>query len=137
MEKNTQKSFAQLESLFKKYKDIEAVYLFGSAASGKMHPESDLDLAILSPESSLKRKKLEILTVLADSGFCHVDLVFIDEKDIVLAYEAVRQNRIVYQIKNFDRGGTYSRIVRKYLDFLPYLSVQRKAYKRRILNGTP
>ncbi|GMR00376.1 MAG: hypothetical protein BMS9Abin18_1220 [Zetaproteobacteria bacterium] len=28
--------------------DVMAVYLFGSAASGKMHPESDIDMAVLA-----------------------------------------------------------------------------------------
>jgi predicted nucleotidyltransferase len=36
-----------LEKVFRKYADIQAVYLFGSTASGKTHEESDLDLAIL------------------------------------------------------------------------------------------
>lgn len=55
--------------------------------------------------------------------------------DIVLRYEAVRQNVLVYAAEDFDRGEMYSRVVRAYLDFLPYLKVQREAYKRRILHG--
>jgi hypothetical protein len=42
---------------------------------------------------------------------------------------------VVYQNERFDRGAYYSKVVRMYLDFLPYLEVQREAYKRRILNG--
>jgi hypothetical protein len=49
--------------------------------------------------------------------------------------EVVRLNRLVYRTENFDRGGTYSDIVRKFLDFEPFLAVQRKAYKKRILDG--
>jgi hypothetical protein len=62
---------------------------------------------------------------LARIGFCNVDLVFMTENDIVLQYEAVRQNIVVYQASGFDRGATYSRIVRQYLDFYPYLTVVR------------
>ncbi len=64
-----------------------------------------------------------------------MDLVFLDTDDIVLKYEAVRHNRIVYQTEDFDRGALYAKVVRQYLDFLPYLKVQREAYKRRILDG--
>ena len=64
-----------------------------------------------------------------------IDIVFLDTDDITLKYEVVRQNRLVYQTADFDRGGMYSNVVRQYLDFLPYLDVQRKAYKRRILSG--
>ena len=124
-----------LSEVFREYPGIEAVYLSGSFAAGTVHRESDLDLAILPRDASIREKRLDILTDLARNGFCEVDLVFLDTDDAVLNYEAVRHNRLVYQVEDFDRGGTYSRIVRKYLDFVPYLNVQREAYKRRILLG--
>lgn len=37
----------RLPDIFAKYPDIQAVYLFGSAVTGRMHAESDLDLAIV------------------------------------------------------------------------------------------
>jgi len=124
-----------LSELFRKYPDVQAVYLFGSFAAGSVHAESDLDLAGIPRHSSIRARKLDILADLARCGFCNVDLVFLDTDDIVLKYEAVRQNRLVYQAEDFDRGAMYSRIVRQYLDFIPYLNVQREAYKRRILLG--
>ena len=92
-----------LKKVFKKYPEIEAVYLFGSAATGKLHRESDIDLALYPDSSQLREKKLDMLTELARLGFCNVDLVFMDKNDIVLQYEAVRQNIVVYQAPGFDR----------------------------------
>ena len=126
----------KLKSVFREYDDIEAVYLFGSKASGTIHEESDIDLAIYPDVESLRHKKIDILHQLAKEGFCNVDMVFMNEKDIVLQYEAVRLNKIVYQRPEFDSGSFFSLIVRKYLDFLPYLQIQREAYKKRILNGS-
>ena len=126
---------ALLPRIFERYAEIQAVYLFGSTPTENTHLESDLDLAILPGTRDLRQKKLEILTELARFGFCEVDLVFLDGDDIVLQYEAIRQNILVYARPEFDRGSTYSKIVRKYLDFYPYLLVQRNAYKTRILNG--
>jgi hypothetical protein len=134
-------NFKFLSKVFQKYPDIQAVYLFGSHAEGRPHTESDLDLAIVSrrlappSDTSVRAKRLDILADLARHNFCDVDLVFLDTDDIVLKYEAVRHNRIVYQTEDFDRGALYSKVVRQYLDFLPYLKVQREAYKRRILDG--
>ena len=123
------------KKVFRKYPEIQAVYLFGSVVSGNIHQESDIDLAIFPGIKTLRDQKLAILTDLAREGFSDVDLVFINKEDIVLQYEAVRQNVIVYQTASFDRGSTYSKTVRQYLDFYPYLTVQREAYKKRILNG--
>jgi hypothetical protein len=78
---------------------------------------------------------LDILADLARAGFCDVDLVFLDTDDIVLKYEAVRQNQLVYHREDFDRGAFYSQVVRQYLDFLLCLEVQRKAYQRRVMLG--
>jgi predicted nucleotidyltransferase len=124
-----------LPQVFSQYPDIQAVYLFGSFASGNVHRESDLDLAIVPRHDTVRESRLDILADLARHGFSRVDLVFLDTDDIVLKFEAVRQNRLVYQRDDFSRGAMYSQVVRQYLDFLPYLKVQREAYKRRILLG--
>jgi predicted nucleotidyltransferase len=100
-----------------------------------MHRESDIDLAVFSDDPSLRKQKLSILTALAREGFCNVDLVFPNNDDIITQYEAVRQNKLVYQTSEFDRGYTYSKVVRKYLDFYFYLEVQRQGLKQRILHG--
>jgi predicted nucleotidyltransferase len=125
----------QLSRIFSQYREILAVYLFGSKVSGKTHAESDLDLAIFPRSRQCRTKKLDILADLVRQGFGNVDLVFLDTDDIVLKFEVVKHNQIFYQTEDFDRGSTYSLIVRQYLDFLPYLKVQREAYKRRILSG--
>ena len=124
-----------LSKIFQRYSQIQAVYLFGSRASGKTHQESDCDLAIVPQGAGFRSHRLDILSDLAKVGFCNIDLIFLDTTDIVLQYEAVRMNKVIYQTKNFDKGALYSKVIRQYLDFLPYLKVQREAYKRRILSG--
>jgi predicted nucleotidyltransferase len=111
-----------LKQVFAKYPDIQAVYIFGSQAEGRMREESDLDLAIL-PKSGETHK------------FCRVDVVFLDTDDIVLKYEAIRQNKLIYQSGDFRKGTYHSLVLRQYFDFYPYLKVQREALKRRILSG--
>ena len=131
-------SSSDIESLtevFRQFPEIRAVYVFGSAATGKRRPDSDLDLAILAGVGSFQRRKLDVLTELTRQGFDTIDLVFLNTADTVTQYEAVRLNKLIYGTADFDRGYYYSKIVRLYLDFLPYLEVQRKAYKQRLLGG--
>jgi len=120
-----------LDEVFRRYPGIRAVYVFGSTASGNAGPESDLDLAVIPANATVRKNKLDILAELTSHGYCNVDLVFIDEQDLVLAYEAIRQNKLIYSVDDFDRGTTYSNIVRKYLDLEFFLRPQRDAYKRR------
>ena len=77
--------------------------------------ESDLDLAVLADGNSLCGRKLDILAELAKNGFCNVDLVILPSDDVVLQYEAVRLNRIVYQRPDFDGASVFPLFVRRYL----------------------
>lgn len=126
---------ANLPNILKKFPLIQAAYIFGSIASGKERKDSDLDLGIFPRSSEIRNQRLDILQELAKEGFSNVDLVFLDTDNIVLKYEAIRQNKLIYQTSDFDRGSTYSFIVRQYLDFLPFLKTQRQAYKRKTLDG--
>jgi predicted nucleotidyltransferase len=128
-------SIKLLPGIFRKYPLIKAVYIFGSTASGKTTRDSDLDLAVVPVSPEIKKQKLDILQDLAREGFDKVDMVFLDVEDIVLRFEAVRKNRIIYQQPGFDRGEYFSLITRQYFDFQPYLKTQREAYKRRVLHG--
>lgn len=124
-----------LRKVFQAYPEIQAVYLFGSHATGRLHFESDVDLALVPANPAARIRKLDILTDLARAGFCEVSLVFLDTTDAVLRFEAVRHNRLIHAADDFDRGAYYSKVVGEYLDFEPYLEVQRQAYKLRILHG--
>jgi predicted nucleotidyltransferase len=133
--KNNPADLSGLVDVFALYPEIDVVYLFGSAVAGRTNRESDLDFAVYPGTDSLKSAKLDLLGRLAGKGFSKVDLVFLDGRDIVMDYEAVRSNRRVYQKPGFDSGSLYSAVVRKYLDFVPILEVQRRVLKRRILDG--
>ncbi len=119
-----------LRRVLNRFPEVRAAYLFGSYAEGRAHADSDLDLALVVTRP-LGTKKLDILAALVCEGLDNVDLVTLDTDDVVLRFEAVRPNRLVYARDDFDHGSYYSRTVRQYLDFLPVLEVQRAARKRR------
>lgn len=131
----SEKDTYNLRSIFSRYPQIKAVYLFGSEAEGKERPDSDLDLGIFTDDNIPSSFKLDLLKDLAADGFDNVDLVLLTKADPVVRYEAVRPNKLIYSTEDFDRGTTYSKVVRTYLDLLPYFEVQREAYKQKTLNA--
>lgn len=124
-----------LNEAFEDFPEVEAVFLFGSVAEGRAGAESDLDLAIVPSGAGLRERRLDLLSALVRAGLDDVDLVFLDTADVVLRYEAVRPNFLIYARESFDHGEYYSRTLREYWDFLPYLELQRESMKRRILYG--
>jgi len=122
-----------IPQVFKKYPSVQAVYLFGSYATPHTNRDSDVDLAIVPQDESAREQMLDIMADLVRTVYDRIDLVFLDNKDVVLRFEATRHNRLVYQTLDFDPGTYTSRIAREYWDFMPYLSVQRQALKQRIL----
>ena len=125
----------RLASVLREFAEIDAAFLFGSVAEGRSREHSDIDIALVPNDPGLRARRLDILTALAKQGFDNIDLVVLDTDDVVLNYEAVRPNCLVYARKGFSRGLYYSRRVREYFDFLPVLNTQREAYKRRLQRG--
>lgn len=116
--------------------NVQAAYLFGSHATGKANQLSDLDLAILlKEEKNQPETKLKILKDLTELGYDDIDLVILNNLSIVAKYEVVRHNNLLYTAEDFESDSYFSLIIRKYLDFKPYLEVQQKYLKERILNG--
>jgi hypothetical protein len=125
----------RLPEIFTNYPEIQAVYLFGSTTTGRTHAKSDLDLALVLRHGVTAFPKLDLLADLVRAGFCNVDLITLNTEDIVLKHEVVRHNRLIYCTEDFDASAFFSKIVRQFLDFRPYLDVQRQAYKTRVIHG--
>ena len=53
---------------------------------------------------ALRDRKLDILAALAGAGFDNVDLVILDTDDVVLRFQAVSPNRLVFAAQGFERG---------------------------------
>lgn len=118
-----------------RYPAVEAAYLFGSHARGTATQDSDIDLALAGKAPLLAACKLDILADFAEAGMDDVDLVILEGADTVLRFEAVSPNCLLYARPGFDVGSFFSRVLREYFDFAPYLRVQRQALKDRILDG--
>ena len=83
----------------------EQVILFGSAATGRMTRDSDIDiLVVLSDVTNARQEAMDVRTALADFPFPFDVIVmsrdrFEDTRDVIggIAWPAARYGRVIYE----------------------------------------
>jgi predicted nucleotidyltransferase len=121
-----QATISSLNSFFAGYPKIDGVYLFGSVASSKTHKESDIDLGIIYNDSFLTDQKLELYADLIRAGIDNADLVFFNDANLVLQFEIIHHNRLIYRKDEFNHGELFSNTICKYFDIKHILRYQHK-----------
>jgi predicted nucleotidyltransferase len=64
--------------VFSQFTEIQAVYLFGSQASGNVHVESDIDFGFMADTNCKDRLETKLIEV----GFYNFSLVYIPSEPI-------------------------------------------------------
>jgi len=107
---------------------ISLCVLFGSQATGKTHPHSDVDLAIWPTESSTSAQKLQWVIDLERILDRDVSLVIVSlDLDPVLGFEIVKNGRLLYQQDSELWLQERSHLWHAYNDSLPF---RRAAYNQ-------
>ncbi len=115
------KNIKKLNKIFKKYKNLKLVYLFGSQASGKADPFSDYDFAFFIEGKRTNATytafdiEAEISKALNTNQIDHVIINHIDAPE--LKYSILKDGIIIYEV------GQYSpliepKILNEYFDFM-------------------
>jgi len=129
-----------LQCLFKQH-PVCLAYLFGSQATRRTHPSSDVDVAILLDESLTSDEHFaERLRLLGDLsrifGTDHVDLMLLNEASPLLAYETLRHGVLLYCADARTRIEFQVRTLRAYEDTMPHRRILSEAMVARIKAGT-
>jgi len=121
----------RLIKLFEKYTDVQLAYLFGSSATGKVNPLSDIDIAVQIRDSISVKDKLELqlhllseLTSIFNTD--KIDLIIMNDVSISLNYEIIKYNYPVYIKNKEDKVDFEHKILSMYLD--------RRYYEKRAAN---
>lgn len=92
-----------------KVKNVEAVYLFGSQATGKAGKLSDIDFCIIGKLSD--KEKLKVLNYSSEN----LDISFLEELPLLIKMRVFREGKELVSKKNIDE--TKIKVLREYLDF--------------------
>ncbi|MFZ5640758.1 MAG: type VII toxin-antitoxin system MntA family adenylyltransferase antitoxin [Bacillota bacterium] len=123
-------------------KDIAAFYLFGSYASGRPTPISDIDFAVLF-DNSVNRdqfltRKLQLMGDLSTvAGIDKIDLVILNEAPPGLGYRVVKDGRLLF-LRDEAKAQLVAfkvRVLDRYFDYQPVQKVFSEGLSRRIKEG--
>jgi len=120
----------RIAAVLARFPQVRAVWLFGSVAQGRAREASDIDVAVVV-DSSAAFPLWEAHTALVTAGLDRVDLAVLGERDLVLRFEAVRQNRLLFARADFPRGEYFSQTVREFFGLSRVFRTQREALRRR------
>jgi predicted nucleotidyltransferase len=130
---------AALAEVFQSEPAIVAAWLFGSVATGRATPFSDVDFAVLlaanAPEGLdrfvlLDRMARKLADVLGVSERA-VDVAALNGQGVVFQYQVLRSGRLLYEADPRARALFVWSVLRRYLDFRPTLAIFDRASGRQ------
>lgn len=120
-----------LQSIFQKEARVAAVYLFGSLVQGKVHPKSDIDLAVLiSPDKNFgldDTLNLEVNITLALKTERY-DLVILNNASLILRFRVISTGKLIYVANDDFRSEFEEKVMQEYYDFMPRLNDFNREY---------
>ena len=120
--------------------EIQAAYIFGSVATGRARPASDVDIAVLvdrrvGPGRMLKYR----LKLMADLGSAlhrsDVEVVMLNEASPLLAHRVLSQGRLVFERSASARVRFQVRTASRYLDLIPMFETHIRYLKKSVREG--
>lgn len=86
----------ELKPLAEKY-GLKLIVLFGSQARGQIHPESDVDVAVLPEKPLSPAKRLKLWGKLCQAFEADIDLTSLDHAGPLLLYHVARDGQLLYE----------------------------------------
>ena len=106
----------RIEKYVSSHKNIAVIYLFGSAATGKMRPSSDLDIAIMSTCGIDGFERVAMETELSNLLHMDVDLVIFHQAQVLLQHQILKYGHLLYEGDASVRVKQETMARREYLD---------------------
>jgi predicted nucleotidyltransferase len=114
-----QASFQELIAYLEAQPAVLAAVVFGSAAVGRLRPDSDLDLAVLFAEGRVPDAfaALELRAALEQRLCRDVDLIILNQASPILAFQVAKNGRLI-TCKDPHAYQLYAmRLISEYADF--------------------
>lgn len=129
-------SIKRIVDYFKGRGEVNAVYMFGSAVSGRQNIESDIDIAVLIDEAKLKKKSYDALRnrYYSDSpslSLRPLDIVILNTAPPFLKHRIIKTGKVIFDRNKKRRVRFTADAVLEYLDYKPIENICLNAVANR------
>ena len=116
--------------------EIQTAYLFGSTATGRTRPDSDVDVAVLVARPATAKGALTYrLALMADLGAAlrrpDIDVVILNDAPPLLAHRILSTGVLVFERSRTARVRFQVRTAARYSDQVPMYETQIRYLKKR------
>ena len=130
-----------VSSVLTKRPEVMAGYIFGSVASGRARPDSDIDVGVLVDASVQSKNLLKYrLGLMADLGSAlgrsDIDVVVMNEAPPALAQNIIGNGKLVFERSRSARVAFQVRALNVFMDTEPMRRTCLQHLKRRYLKKT-
>jgi predicted nucleotidyltransferase len=126
---------AMLEDVLSRYPEIQLCIVFGSAATGRLTAESDLDIALAADRPLGAESRLELLEELSAHTGRAIDLVDLSAASGPVVRQALCRGVIVQNRNKTLYARLISRMLFDQSDWMPYYDRILRVRRERFLNG--
>ncbi|MBS3819949.1 nucleotidyltransferase domain-containing protein [bacterium] len=127
----------KLKPVLEKEKGLLFGYLFGSAVSGKVGSESDIDLAFYLDEKGVKdlfKERLLLIEKIQSFFQKKVEVIILNEiSSIFFKFVIIKEGKVIFERSHAQRVDFELKTMQDYYDFQPFLKEYNKAYLQRSL----
>ncbi len=115
---------------------IRLAVLFGSAASGRLRGDSDVDIAILAAEAGRDEPdEPTLFRALSHATKSDIDVVSLDTASTLLKWQVATKGIPLVQARRGEFGRFQARAASEYLDYAPALAHYGEIFRRRLAQG--
>lgn len=120
----------KIRQIAQKY-NLKLIVLFGSQTEGKIHPESDLDIAFFPSKKINEEKLYQDLIILLKRA--DIDLVnLFSVHDHLLRYEILSKSKVLYESTEGLKSMMEWQSFIDYVDFKKYYQMRSKLLDKKI-----
>ena len=129
---------ARLRNVLNGVPGLRLAVLFGSAASGRARPDSDVDVAVLAAEPGLDEgTEIHLTRELSLAACRNVDLIRLERVSTLLAWQIATTGVPLIERPVGEFARFRARVASEYIDFAPALAYYGEIFRRRLIEQGP